>query len=110
MKVTLPLAITVSLLSSIAFASPTPASVGSATERGLARSGDSISHDVVRSLAGALDASRINAVKRQQDASTGSSTDATSGNGGTTDGTTTDSGTTDGTTTDSGTTDGTTTD
>lgn len=118
MKLTLPLAITVSLLSSIAFASPAPVVVGSTTERHLARNDNSIPHDVARSIAGAFHASGMNAVKRQEDASssgdssTDDGSDDTSGDDGTTDDGTADSGTTDDGTTDDGSdsSDGTTTD
>lgn len=111
MKLTLPLAITVSLLSSIAFASPAPVVVGSTTERHLARNDNSIPHDVARSIAGAFHASGMNAVKRQEDASssgdssTDDGSDDTSGDDGTTDDGTTDDGTADSGTTDDGTTD-----
>lgn len=118
MKLTLPLAITVSLLSSIAFASPAPVVVGSTTERHLARNDNSIPHDVARSIAGAFHASGMNAVKRQEDASssgdssTDDGSDDTSDDDGTTDDGTADSGTTDDGTTDDGSdsSDGTTTD
>lgn len=118
MKLTLPLAITVSLLSSIAFASPAPVVVGSTTERHLARNDNSIPHDVARSIAGAFHASGTNAVKRQEDASssgdssTDDGSDDTSDDDGTTDDGTADSGTTDDGTTDDGSdsSDGTTTD